>query len=163
MSDVPSREEFRKCGYTEAAANYPIFEPRFTRAQLIDFTEPRIDTGKFNNWARRGFLDPATKWTKSNVHKRYGGGHAIALMILQVLSQTGLPFRLADQIVEIALRFTIGKLSGQAGGALLVITAGDNIEVTGAKEFERPDAAWFTVIDLGTIVTRFMTKQEQLL
>ena len=96
--------------------------PRFTRAELLSYTRPRIDSGQLTNWLRRGDLDldrqaacgtaddfravadalKANEGQQSS-RRRYTGGDVLKVMALQAIGQCGLPYSLSGEIIDLVL------------------------------------------------------------
>ena len=152
--------------------------PRYTRAEMLSFTEPRIDSSQLTNWLRRGFLDLKWQMTvgtpaellalagrlekneKLGTRRRYTGGDILKCMVLNVIGQSGAPFALASRILEIVLK--------RAGSVLMKAPADEfviriSIDPRGDYHAEAVNATdrngegeWRLIIEMDRIIARFL-------
>ncbi len=160
--------------------------PRFTRADLLRHAEPRLDSNTLSNWTRRGDLDleyQAVIGTADEIRtliadwqanenlgsrRRYTGGDILKVMTLNAISQAGLPFNLAQDIIRIVLERAGAVLMAPPGGHQVVLVlvdregkykvrAGDlSIVSNGSLRETDGVGEWFTVIDVDMMVARFL-------
>jgi hypothetical protein len=154
--------------------NTLLATPRFTRADLLAVTQPRIDSSQLKNWQRRGILnldyhaafataeelEKIVADLKANAWRRYTGSNMLQCMILCVISHSALPFSLAPQIFELALQRVLAELMEAATGENVILVIGKpngRYEVVLCSPSERPDdGEWHTCIEIDRIIGRFL-------
>lgn len=176
LNDKTSRQEI----------NDLLSVPHFTRAELLNFTSPRIDSNNFANWVRRGFFEKhlsvgtakelraAAQTIETNEglaegRRRYTGSDMLRIAVLSTLSKAGLPLALHEEVTEIALHRAVSVSMHQVPDELILIITGD--QFTGYRitegnfktlEFEEYDSIkhigeWFTIINVDSVIHRFLT------
>jgi hypothetical protein len=163
---------------SDAEINDILGTPKYTRKDLLALTRPRVDSARFQSWMRRGYLDPklgsfvgnakeirkAAELLEENerlgVHMRYGGAHVLTCMILDVLSQSGLPFDLAKQLSDDVFHRAVEVLRGDDQPAVMYVyreDVGYKIQlVRDIHPIEDLLSDWFTVVNCDLIIARFL-------
>lgn len=152
--------------------------PRYTRAELLSFTEPRIDSSQLTNWLRRDLLDLKRQFAlgdaddfraqaaameaneKLGSRRRYTGGDVLKCMVLNVISQCGIPFSLAEPIIGIVLERAVAVLLKQPKDELVIRVTADRTGNYQAQQVKATDrnggGEWHVIIELDRIVARFL-------
>jgi hypothetical protein len=153
--------------------------PRYTRAEVLAFTQPRINSDLFMNWQRRGFLNlqhqaalgtaddlrELTKRWEANqnlgTRQRYTGGDVLKSMVLNAIGRSGVSFSLAQKIIDIVLRRAVDVLIRPPADHIVIcitIDLGENYEVVpiAAADCRKVNCEWHTVIDMDRLIARFL-------
>ena len=153
--------------------------PKYTRGEMQSFTEPRVDSNFVTNTLRRGFLNldkqvvPAATADELkalaakleaneqlNEHRRYTGGDVLKVVVLSIIAQSGIPFSLSEEIIDITLGRAKDTLLREVKGEMAVIVTADGAggyKVRPGKPNERgADGEWRLVVEIDRVIARFL-------
>ena len=177
------KSPIRNCRLPERSfdeVNHILATPRYKRGDLVRNTIPEIDQNVIDNWLRRGWLDLANVCAIGGAkelrkiaavmdenealgaHRRYTGSDILKVIVLQAISQAGLPFKLAPEIIRNVLERAAKKLYDPDDKSVALVVApdgnGDYTLHLGERDAMRSlETEWFTIIDIDRILDRFFS------
>jgi hypothetical protein len=156
--------------------------PRFTRAELLTFTTPRLASQLVETWYARGFIEWETQAAFAHAdqlrmvgdrleanerlprrRRLYTGGDVIKVCLAQAASQAGVPMALVPELVPLALRRAVDVIVGRDRRPAAIAVVPDGVGGHAIRrglitDLAELDTTWRTIIDVDAIIARYVER-----